>query len=179
LPLECGRDTLTTAAGTAALRRRLFLHALLVALLLQAVPLFCQRLTVEIESGKPTVLSRSDVEALPHIKVTTSVSGSSTTFEGVLLRALLEKAGVGFGETLKGKRLTSCLLVEAPDGYRVVFALPELDPAFTDKQVLLAFLKDGKGLDDKEGPYRIVVPDEKRMARWVRQVTTLKIVDVQ
>jgi hypothetical protein len=43
----------------------------------------------------------------------------------------------------------------------------------------LAFLKDGKPLDDKEGPYRIVIPDEKRMARWVRQVRVLKIVDVQ
>jgi hypothetical protein len=42
--------------------------------------------------------------------------------------------------------------------------------------VVLAFLKDGKPLDAKEGPYRIVVPDEKRLARWVRQVTTLKIV---
>jgi hypothetical protein len=89
----------------------------------------------------------------------------------------LEKAGVGFGETVRGKRLASYLLVEAADGYRVVMALPELDPAFTDKQVVLAFLKDGKPLDDKEGPYRIVIPDEKRMARWVRQVTTLKIVD--
>jgi hypothetical protein len=68
------------------------------------------------------------------------------------------------------------LLVEAADGYRVLFALPEIDPAFTDKRVVLAFLKDGKPLDAKEGPYRIVVPDEKRMARWVRQVTTLKIV---
>jgi hypothetical protein len=86
---------------------------------------------------------------------------------------------VAFGQTLKGKRLASCLLVEAADGYRVVIALPELDPAFTDRQVLLAFLKDGKPLDEKEGPYRIVIPDEKRMARWVRQVTTLKIVDVQ
>jgi hypothetical protein len=61
----------------------------------------------------------------------------------------------------------------------VVIALPEIDPAFTDKQFVLAFLKDGKPLDDKEGPYRIVIPDEKRMARWVRQVTKLKIVDVQ
>jgi hypothetical protein len=34
-------------------------------------------------------------------------------------------------------------------------------------------------MDDKEGPYRIVIPDEKRMARWARQVTTLKIVEVQ
>jgi len=69
--------------------------------------------------------------------------------------------------------------VDAADGYRVVIALPELDPAFTDKQFVLAFLKDGKVLDEKEGPYQIVIPEEKRMARWVRQVTTLKIVDVQ
>jgi hypothetical protein len=72
-----------------------------------------------------------------------------------------------------------CLLVQAADEYRVVFALPELDPAFTDKQIVLAFLKDGKALDGREGPYRLVIPDEKRMARWARQVTTLKIVDVQ
>ena len=80
---------------------------------------------------------------------------------------------------MKGKRLANCLLVEAADGYRAVIALPELDPAFTDRQILLAFLRDGKPLGEKEGPYRIVIPDEKRMARWVRQVTTLKIVDVQ
>jgi hypothetical protein len=124
-------------------------------------------------------LTRADIEALPHVKMTSSTSGVSTTFEGVALRAVLEKAIVGYGETLKGKRMASCLLVEAADGYRVVFALPELDPAFSDKQFILAFSKDGKRLDDKEGPYRIVIPDEKRMARWVRQVTTLKIVEVQ
>ncbi|HST09994.1 MAG TPA: hypothetical protein VLL05_06440 [Terriglobales bacterium] len=69
--------------------------------------------------------------------------------------------------------------MEASDGYRVVIALPELDPAFDDKEVLLAFVRNGKALDDKEGPYRLVIPSEKRMARWVRQVTSLKIVDVQ
>jgi hypothetical protein len=144
--------------------------------MLQPALLHCQQLTVENETGKQTQLSRADLKALPHIKVTTS---ASATFEGVALGALLAKAGVGLGETLRGKRMASCLLVEAADGYRAVIALPELDPAFTDKQIVLAFLKDGKPLDDKEGPYRIVIPDEKRMARWVRQVTTLKIVDVQ
>ena len=78
------------------------------------------------------------------------------------LKSVLEKAGVSFGESLKGKRLSSCLLVEAAEGYRVVIALPELDPAFTDKQTLLVFLRDGKPLGEKEGPYRIVIPDEKR-----------------
>jgi hypothetical protein len=80
---------------------------------------------------------------------------------------------------MKGKRLATCLLVEAAGDYQAVIALPELDPAFTDKQVVLAFLRDGKPLTEKEGPYRIVIPDEKRMARWVRQVATLKIVNVQ
>ena len=108
----------------------------------------------------------------------TSTNAASATYEGVALKTVLEKAGAGFGEALRGKRLGLCLLVEAADGYRVVIALPELDPAFTDKQVVLAYLKDGKPLDEKEGPYRIVIPDEKRMARWIRQVIKLRIVDV-
>jgi hypothetical protein len=152
---------------------------MLLALMLPAALAHAQQLTIQTENGKQTVLTRADIEALPHMKVTTSGPGASATFEGVALKTVLEKAGVGFGETLKGKRLASVLLVEAADGYRVVIALPEIDPAFTDKQIVLAFLKDGKALDDKEGPYRIVIPDEKRMARWVRQVTTLKIVAVQ
>ncbi len=161
------------------MRNCLFVPAVLFVLTLHTALASGQKLTVQIESGKQAVLTRADIEALPRVKITTGVSGSSTVFEGVLLKALLERAGVGFGETMKGKRLASCLLVEAADGYRVVIALPEIDPAFTDKQAVLAFSKDGKPLDAKEGPYRIVIPGEKRMARWVRQVTTLKIVDVQ
>jgi hypothetical protein len=161
------------------MKNRIFIPAVLFVFLLDAALLRSQQLTIQIETGKQIVLTRSDIEALPRSRVTTSASDASTTFEGVTLKAVLDKAGVGFGESMKGKRLASCLLVEAADGYRVVIALPEMDPAFTDKEFLLAFLKNGKPLDDKEGPYRIVIPGEKRMARWVRQVTMLKIVDAQ
>jgi hypothetical protein len=160
------------------MRNRLFFPVVLFALTLHSAIASAQ-LMVQAAGEKQTILARADIEALPRVKVTSSASGASTTFEGVSLRALLAKAVLGYGETLKGKRMASCLLVEATDGYRVVFALPELDPAFTEKQVILAFRKGGKPLDDKEGPYRIVIPEEKRMARWIRQVTTLKIVDVQ
>jgi hypothetical protein len=161
------------------IKRRPFFPAVLIALMMQAVVCASQQLTIQTEAGKQTLLARAEIEALPHVKVTTGASGVSTTFDGVPLKAVLERGGVGFGETLRGKRLASCLLVEAADGYRVVIALPEIDAAFTDKQIVLAFLKDGKPLDDKEGPYRIVMPDEKRMARWVKQVTALKIVNVR
>jgi hypothetical protein len=161
------------------MKYRLFFSAALLALMLDAALLQSQQLAVQIETGKQVVLTRGDIEALPHSSVTTGASDSTTTFEGVPLKVVLEKAGVAFGEALKGPRLSLCLLVEAADGYRVVFALPEIDPAFTEKTILLAFLRNGKPLDDREGPYRIVIPDEKRMARWVRQVTTLKVVKVE
>jgi hypothetical protein len=161
------------------MRHRLFFPVVVVALALQSALASCQQLTIQNETGKQTVLARADIEALPRAKVTTGALGLSSTFEGVPLKALLERAGVWLGETMKGKRMASCLLVQGADDYRVVIALPEMDPAFTDKQVILAFLKDGKPLGAKEGPYRIVIPDEKRMARWVRQVTMLRVVEVQ
>jgi len=162
------------------MKRLLLFSTSLIVLVSGSVALQCQQLTIQTDSGKQVVLSRADLETLPHIKATAAErSSGQVQFEGVTLKNVLEKAGVAFGESMKGRRLTNCLLVEASDGYRAVIALPELDPAFTDKQILLAFLRDGKPLGEKEGPYRIVIPDEKRMARWVRQVTTLKIVDVQ
>jgi hypothetical protein len=160
--------------------KKLFvLSTLSFALLLEPQFVQAQQLTVQTSSAKSVVLTRADIEALPHVTVATGNPPDQSSFVGVSLSAVLEKAGVSLGESLRGKRLASYLLVGAADQYRVVFALPELDPAFSDKQFILAFQRNGKPLDEKEGPYRIVIPDEKRMARWVRQVTILKIADVQ
>jgi len=68
------------------------------------------------------------------------------------------------------------VIIEAADGYKVAFALAELDSAFTSSKAILADKRDGKPLSVKEGPFRIVVPSDKRPARWVRQVTALRVV---
>ena len=88
---------------------------------------------------------------------------------------ILRLAGVEFGEKLRGKCLALFLVVDAVDGYRAVFALPELDPAFTDQMIILADRREGKPLSEAEGPWRLVVPSEKRQSRWVRQVVALTI----
>jgi hypothetical protein len=134
---------------------------------------------VQNDSGVSAKLTAAEITALPHQKVSVEVHGKAVSFEGVPLRVVLEKVGVTFGDSMRGRRLSTCLLVEAADDYRVVFALPELDPGFTDRVILLADRADGQPLDNKEGPFRIVVPGEKRMARWVRQVKTIKVVQVQ
>ena len=63
---------------------------------------------------------------------------------------------------------------EASDGYKVVFAPAELDAGFTDKVVILAYDKDGKPLDQAEGPFRLIAVGEKRPARWVRGVVKIR-----
>lgn len=135
-------------------------------------------LAVMNEAGKKTEIRSSDLASLKRLTVKASDHGKEAVFEGVALADVLKLAGVEFGESLRGKRLASYLLVEAADGYRAIFALPELDPAFTDKVVLLADKRDGQPLAKNAGDLQIVVPDEKRAARWVRQIVSLKIVQV-
>jgi DMSO/TMAO reductase YedYZ molybdopterin-dependent catalytic subunit len=113
-------------------------------------------------------LPRQTVRAKDH-------DGKEGEFAGVPLVEVLKAAGVKFGQDLRGPALASYLVVEAADGYRAVFALPELDPAFTDRVILLADRRDGKPLGGNAGPLRVIVPGEKRHARWVRQVIGLKV----
>lgn len=148
---------------------------LFLALFVVAGVASAQDITVQDGSSAPVKISAAEIAAMPHQSATVENHDRKFTYEGVPLRLVLEKAGVTFGESIRGKRLASYLLVQAADGYRVVFALPELDPGFTDRVILVADRADGHPLDSKIGPYRLVVPGEKRMARAARQVTTLKI----
>lgn len=135
-----------------------------------------QTIDVGGEVSRPFKLSAADLAKLPRLTVNAKDhDGKPVTFEGVALVEVLRLAGVEFGEKLRGKQLALFLSVDAADGYRAVFALPELDPAFTDQTIILADRRDGKPLSDAEGPWRIVVPVEKRQGRWVRQVVALTI----
>ncbi len=160
--------------------RREALFAVCLCLLLAAVanaqttPTISLSVSGEVE--KPLKLTAADLAKLPHRSVRAKGhDGKEAEFDGVPVFEVLKLAGVKFGEDLRGKNLALYLLVEAADGYRAVFALPELDPAYTDKLILLADKREGKPLDDKEGPLRIVIPDEKHQSRWVRQVTGLVV----
>lgn len=124
-------------------------------------------------------LSANDLAALPRLTVEAEDHGKKARFEGVALSTLLTRAGAPLGEKLAhGAKLTLVVAVDAADGYRAVFALSELDPAFTDKTVILADRRDGQPLSSTEGPFRVIAAGEKRMRRWVRQVTSLTLISV-
>ena len=138
-----------------------------------------QTLQVIDAQGHASSLTATQIANLPHITVDTRDHDSPARFEGVPLSALLSAAGIQLGDTMRGPRMTEVLLVEAADAYKVVFALAEFDPAFAPRQIILGDKRDGKPLDAREGPSRIVAPGDKRPARWARQITTLRVTAVQ
>jgi len=128
----------------------------------------------------PRTLTAAELAALPHREqTTTDKEGHPHVYRGVALRDVLHLAGAPEGKAIHGPVLAQAVLATAADGYQVVFALPEIDADFSPQTILLADQRDGQPLPAHDGPYQLVVPLEKKPARWVRQLTGLKVVKVQ
>jgi hypothetical protein len=93
----------------------------------------------------------------------------------VAIADILNKAGVTTGKQLKGENLAKYLLVTCADNYQVVFSLAELDSSFTDRVVVLADQMEGKPLPAGMGPFRLIVPGEKKPARNCMQVVGIAV----
>lgn len=135
--------------------------------------------TVKLSGEVTTPLNLTLADLHQYAKTTVvrkDKDGKDHTYTGVVLSDILTKAGVSMGQQLKGENLTKYLLVEASDGYQVVFALAELDKSFTDRVIILADTIDGKPLPPGDGPFRIIVQDEKKPARCMKQVTGMKVI---
>ena len=124
----------------------------------------------------PLTLTAADLAAMPRTTASAKdKQGVSHSFSGVAIAEIFNKAGVTAGKQLRGENLAKYLLVTCADGYQVVFSLAELDSSITDRVVILADQIEGKPLPAGTGPFRIVVPGEKKPARNCFQVTTLAI----
>jgi len=136
-----------------------------------------QQATVKVEGEvtHPLQLSLADLAKMKRVEIRATEHGTEHRFSGVALSDILQQAGVTMGPQLRGKNMAQYLLAKAADGYEVVFSLPELDSAFTDRVIILADQVDGAPLPANKGPFRLVVPGEKKPARWIWQVTTLAV----
>jgi hypothetical protein len=134
-------------------------------LLLCSPALCAQTLQVVGTDGKATSLNAAQITALPHVKASVQDHAATLEFEGVPLAEVLAAVGIKRGDSMRGPRMAEAMLVEAADNYKVVFALAEVDPAFATREIILADKRNGKPLDAKEGPFRVVAPGDKRGAR--------------
>jgi hypothetical protein len=137
-------------------------------------------LTIGGNLPKPFALSLDELRKLPHktIQVMNAHENKQETYEGVPLVDLLKQAGAPQGEAIRGALMTTYVIAEGSDGYRVLFSLAELDPGFEDSGVIVADRLDGAAMTGDIGPLRLVVPNDKRPARWVRMLQSITLANV-
>jgi DMSO/TMAO reductase YedYZ molybdopterin-dependent catalytic subunit len=125
-------------------------------------------------------LSSNDLAAFQRQTVSvTDEHGTRAEYAGAPVAEILRRAGAPLGKELKGPNMALGVLARGSDGYRVLFSLMEFDAAFNDQVVLVADHRDGKLLDTREGPLRLIVAGDKRGARWVRGVIAFEVVRVR
>jgi len=126
------------------------------------------------DEDETLAISRGELERMPSITVEASFhDGRSATFEGVRIRDLLTLAGAP--THVQGPELLRFLVVEATDGYRALFSRSEVEPDFRAEPPILAYRENGRPIDPKFGPLQVIVPDELRHVRWVRQVECIRL----
>jgi hypothetical protein len=99
----------------------------------------------------------------------------AVVYYGVALAGVLHIAGVRT-DSLRGPALSTRLVVEASDGYRVVLTLADLDPSLGGRRILLADRVDGKPLPADEAPWRLIIVGDQRPARSARQVVRIRVI---
>ena len=132
-------------------------------------------LAVTGEDGKAQRFDEAALSALPQRTVRAEAHGKAVECRGPDLIDVLAKVGAPTGDGLRGKNLALYVRASAADGYRVVFALAELDRGMREEVLIITASCNGKPLDAKDGPFRLIVPGEKRPARWIRQVTAIDL----
>jgi hypothetical protein len=138
-------------------------------------------LTLTAAGHDPIHLSLSDLKALPHTDATVHNphSNADEAYSGVRLADLLTKVGAPLGADLRGAALADYIVVTGSDGYKTVLALAEADPSFHPGEVLVTDAMNGKPLDGHNGPFKLVVTEDKRPARWVRNLVGIELKSAQ
>ncbi|MGC2764361.1 MAG: carboxypeptidase regulatory-like domain-containing protein [Candidatus Acidiferrum sp.] len=119
----------------------------------------------------------AELKAMPRktVAVHNPHANADETYEGVALADLLTKYGAPLGSALRGAALGYYVVGTGADGYKAVYSLAEVDPSFHGGDVLVVDTMDGKPLDARSGPLRLVSTEEQRPARGVRNLVALEL----
>ncbi|QNK71607.1 molybdopterin-dependent oxidoreductase [Variovorax sp. PAMC26660] len=132
----------------------------------------------------PAALTEADLAARAAVTQTVSFSSGSGPqthiYTGTSLWSLLSDAGIQVDGTRKNDALSRYLLATGADGYKVVFALGELNPDFGNKQGAIAYAETTAGvsapLGATDGPFRVTAPGDVKGGRYVSNLTRLDVV---
>ena len=134
--------------------------------------------SLKVENGSRQItVSQDSLKSLPHKTLTIHDhhTNADETYSGVPLIELLKQVGAPTGHDVRGKVLSKYIVATGSDGYKAVLALAETEPDFHPGDVLVADAMDGKPLGAKTGPFRLIVSEDKRPARSVRNLVSVEL----
>ena len=134
-------------------------------------------LLVQAPNHDPWRVSAADLKAMPHVQVTihNAHTNADESYSGVRLADILTRFGAPLGSELRGEAMAEYVVATGSDGYKATLALAEVDPSFHPGEVMVADAMDGKPLDVHNGPFRLVVTEDKRPARCVRNLVSIEL----
>lgn len=134
-------------------------------------------LTIKASGPESKTIDLAALKAMPHktISFHNVHTNADETYSGVPLIDLLASLGMPHGKDLHGKALSDYVVATGSDGYKAVLALAEVDPEFHPGDVIVADAMDGKPLDAQNGPFKLVVTEDKRPARSVHNLVSIEV----
>jgi hypothetical protein len=129
--------------------------------------------------GQQAAISMAELDALPRVTLEVTQHDMKHTYEGALLGDVLTKVHAPTGKAIHGADLVDVVLIQAKDGYKVVLDLAGTDAVTRKDRVILADKMDGAALNEKQGPFQLIVEGDLRPARSARMVTAITVKRVQ
>ncbi|HWA91549.1 MAG TPA: hypothetical protein VG889_16040 [Rhizomicrobium sp.] len=122
----------------------------------------------------PESMTRDDLMKLPPIDVTvnqqTDKGQLTGIFRGALLWTIVQQAEPVDGPE-KNAYLKHVFLVGGADGYAAAVSDGEINPKLENKQVIVAYQKDGAPFEG----FRLIVPGDAHAARSVQDIAIIEV----
>jgi len=148
---------------------------MIAVMVAMAAGLWSQELTVSGSPEHSIKLTAADLAKMPRTMITVTEHGKERKYEGVLLRDILTQAGAPLGDKLKGQNMPAFVYLTAHDGYHAALALAEVETSIQDNKILVADTSGGAPLSAEQGPFRLIVPEDQKPARWVRMLEKIEV----
>ncbi len=123
--------------------------------------------------GTARVITTADLKALPHITVTVTNGHShkQESYSGVPVLDVL-KLVPAMHTNGKAQPLTTVVVAEGTDGYRVAISLCDVDPGCRSGQAIVADAQNGQPLTTT-GLFQLILTEDKMPKRWVHNLSAL------
>jgi hypothetical protein len=135
-------------------------------------------LTITGIDGKTESYSPEDIRNMTHltVKVHNMHTNADETYSGVPVSELVKRSepALATGEKPKVRPLMTILIFGATDKYRIALTLCDADPSCRNGMALVADQQDSKPLAT-DGAFKLIVTEDKKPQRWVRNLTSIEI----